>query len=151
MSLSRPEHFETCFPRSMWNDKMFINYIRLITLNHSKTPTLDKPEKHHIVPREWLSWNVDDFNFWTEDRNNVVYLSVKDKILALQYLCIIFLEMHDGTTYKGLSDSFARRYHLKKFQFWRDPYSLTPEMVSHFEKVRCNELKNKKPYTRKAK
>lgn len=147
--MTRPKHFEICFPRTHWNDRIFRNYVKLVS-GGSATPTAQTPEKHHIVPREWLTWNDAAFNFDTEDKNNVIYLSVRDKLIAMLFLAIIFKDLEDGTTYRNICDAIGRRYHLQKFQVWQDPYKyFSRTWLDFLADRRVKDNMNKKPNLKK--
>lgn len=139
----RPRHFDECFPAWIRGDANFVQYLELVDTHSSPKPSQATPEKHHIVPREWLSWRVEGFSFDAEDVDNVVYLSVRNKIIAMERLVLLFLDMHDSTTYKSLTESFARRYHLGWFGFWKSPY-LERGMVTFLAEKRKQELKERK-------
>ena len=143
MMNERPIYFEDCFKVGIRNCREFDKYMDIVDNRSSRTPSAKFPEKHHIVPREWLSWRVDGFNFDTEDENNVVYLSVRSKLLAMQCLVLVFLEMGDSTTYRNLTKTVARRYHIGWYDFWKSPY-LDKNLFSFLVEKRTDELTGKK-------
>lgn len=117
-----PEHFHDCFPKNMESNQNFKRYMSLIANKACRTSTQETPEKHHIVPREWLTWNIRGFSASSEDTNNVVYLSVRDKLLSYLFLCLFFLDKVDSKTYNKLTKTVARRYNLIWSDFWSNPY-----------------------------
>ena len=139
----KPLHFDECFKKDVTTSRYFISYMNIIEKKSSKTLTNETPEKHHIIPREWITWNYSGFEFKTEDCNNVVYLSVKDRILALQFLVLIFHEMGDSVTYHKLTKMISRKYHLVWSEFWRSPY-LSSQQIDVLVGVRNNEIKSYK-------
>ena len=144
-----PKYFEACFPQTHWNDRIFRDYIKIIS-DGSIVSSTANPEKHHIVPREWLTWNNENFRFETEDKNNVVYLSVKSKLVAMIFLAIIFKDLEDGTTYKNICNAIGRRYHLQKFQVWQDPYKyLSKTWIEFLVDQRTKDILLKKPNLKK--
>lgn len=140
--MREPPYFEYCFPEESRSDRNFSLYMGLME-RASKAPTKATPEKHHIVPREWLSWRFPNFNFDTEDESNVVYLSVRDKLLAMQYVVLLVHDYGDSTTYRRLTEAVARRYHLGKYEFWKSPY-IDREMMGLLVEKRKQELAGKK-------
>lgn len=142
--ITYPKHFNMCFPDSIQNDRNYKSYMSIITCHGDPTPSKMKPEKHHIIPREWLTETFSDFSFDNEDPSNVVYLSVRDRILALQFLTLIFLEMKNAAVYKKMTDMVARRYHLSKFEFWKNPYLDYSGLISLLVEKRKQELENRK-------
>lgn len=144
--MSEPPYFEYCFPEESRSDRNFSLYMALME-KASRTPTKATPEKHHIVPREWLSWRFPNFNFDTEDESNVVYLSVRDKLLAMQYVVLLVHDYGDSTTYKRLTEAISRRYHLGKYAFWLNPYIDRETMSLLVEKRRQELLGKKKKYS----
>jgi hypothetical protein len=141
--MTKPLHFNECFKKEIITSRYFISYMNIINRKSSKTLTISTPEKHHIIPREWITWNYSGFDFNTEDCNNVVYLSVKDRILALQFLVLIFHEMGDSITYQKLTKMIARKYHLLWSDFWRSPY-LSIQQIDELVNIRNDEIKNYK-------
>lgn len=142
-NFEEPRHFHECFPGNEMENTHLVAYLAIIDGASSPTPTRCMPEKHHIVPREWMTANIPDFSFQTEDPSNVVYLSVKNKIMALQYLTLFFLDMRDSVVYKALTQTIARRYHLGWYDFWRSPYLEGP-LIRFLAEKRSQELKGKK-------
>lgn len=138
-----PLHFNECFKKEISTSRYFISYMNIIDGKSSKILTITTPEKHHIIPREWITWNYSGFDFKTEDSNNVVYLSVKDRILALQFLVLIFHEMGDSVTYHKLTKMIARKYHLLWSEFWRSPY-LSTHQIAELVNIRNIEIENYK-------
>lgn len=140
--MEKPKYFDICFPLKERTNQYFIRYVDIL-----KTSKTEKDEthveKHHIVPREWLSFNVDGFCFDNEDQNNIVYLSVRNKILAFQYLVLFFLEVKDSETYRRLTETISRRYHLRWYEFWKNPYIDINAVILLSEK-REQELKSRK-------
>ena len=140
----KPLKFDECFPpEKTKTSNEFKSYMSIVNALSSKTPDKLHPEKHHIVPREWLSWKFEDFSFDNEDPSNVVYLSVKDKLLALLHLILFFLDVGDSVTYRNLTSSVSRRYHLGKFDFWKNPY-LDRETIKFLVGKRTQELEMRK-------
>lgn len=143
MKNARPRFFDDCFHIGIRKCVEFEKYIDIVENRSSVNPSKKFPEKHHIVPREWLSWRVNGFNFVTEDENNVVYLSVRSKIMAMQYLALVFLEMGDSVTYKNITKAISRRYHMKWYDFWKNPY-MDRKLVDALVEKRISELNGKK-------
>ena len=116
-----PRHFAECFSAAQ-GGRDLAAYMRIVGSRSAPKPDGGHPEKHHIVPREWLSARTEGFSFAAEDPANVVYLSAKDRLLALRLLAVIFLGMKDGETYSALVGTISRRYGLPRAELWRNPY-----------------------------
>lgn len=141
--IEKPKYFDDCFQVGIRNCREFNKYVDIVFRHSASSPSQNFPEKHHIVPREWLSWRVNGFNFDTEDENNVVYLSVRSKLMSMQYLTLVFLEMGDSTTYRNLTKTVSRRYHIGWYDFWKSPY-LDKNLVEFLVEKRNGELSTKK-------
>ena len=138
----KPPKFDECFSAAAGSSELAA-YMAILEARAARRPDASHPEKHHIVPREWLSRRFQDFSFWTEDPRNVVYLSVDDKLAAMQHLVLVFLDMRDSVTYGSLVGSMSRRYHIPKGEFWRNPY-LDPAARRILSERRRRELSQRK-------
>jgi len=99
----------------------FRQYSKVIE-GSSKRRSPDFPEKHHVVPREWLKLNIPGFTERTEDRGNVVWLSVEGKLLAMQLTAAILLLKRDSRSYASVIASMSRRYGFERGELWKNPY-----------------------------
>ena len=140
--MGKPRHFDRCFTEKMRSSADFRAYAEILKTGADE-PSERRPEKHHVVPREWLSLNVDGFRFGTEDPSNVTYLSVRNKLLAMVRLAVLFLEAGDSRTYSALAGTVSRRYHLGRGEFWRNPF-LDGDTVSRLVETRSRELLSRK-------
>ena len=140
--MGRPQHFDRCFTEGMRSSANFRAYAEILKTGADR-PSKSRPERHHIVPREWLSLNVDGFRFGTEDPSNVTYLSVGNRLLAMVRLAVIFLEAGDSRTYAAIAGTVSRRYHLGRGEFWRNPF-LDGDTVSRLAERRSRELLSRK-------
>jgi hypothetical protein len=61
----------------------------------------------------------------------------------MQFLAIIFLEMGDSTTYRNLTKTISRRYHVGWYDFWKSPY-FDKNMMDFLVEKRIGELSEKK-------
>lgn len=140
--MGKPRHFDECFTTRIKSGRNFATYAAILRTG-AAAPSESRPEKHHIVPREWLSMNADGFRFDAEDPSNVTYLSVRNKILAMVQLAVIFLETGDSRTYAKLTETISRRYHLGRYEYWKNPF-MDRETVSFLAEKRMQELCSRK-------
>jgi hypothetical protein len=129
MERKKPSKFDECFrTESSVAGSYLPQYWKIIENRSSEKPTPEKPEKHHIVPREWLSLNVEGFNFSTEDPANVVYLSFRDKLLAMSLLAGMFASLRYSREYRLITDSISRRYGVQRETVWMNPFFTDAEI-----------------------
>lgn len=69
----------------------------------------------------------------------MVYLSTRDRVVALQCLLVMFKDMGDSRTYSRLVKSMSRRYGIPYGRLWSDPY-LTRDMVDCMSERRDSEF-----------